>query len=96
VFSPFGDLQDLADGRLHHHEHDHGTRSSKRGDIVQQAKFPTFIKKCAVMYNEVQNITKACKSKMAAKKKIREWCAPTWAAKSNKRPNSTKEHCSRL
>jgi hypothetical protein len=43
VFSPFGDLQDLADGRLHHHEHDHGTRSSKRGDILQQTKFPSFI-----------------------------------------------------
>lgn len=88
VFSPFGDLQDLADGKLKHHEHTHTTRASTRGDIVQQTNFPSFVKKCAVMYNEVSHLTKHAKSKAAAKALIKKWCKPVWAVKKQRKADA--------
>jgi hypothetical protein len=78
IFSPFKDLQDLASDRLKHHEHEHGTRSATSGDVVQQTAFPSFITKCATMFNKICQITLSAKSKCAAKERIRLFCKSTW------------------
>jgi hypothetical protein len=74
IFSPFGDLQDLASDRLNNHEHEHRTRSAASGDKVQQTAFPSFIKKCATIFIEIRQITLSAKSKCAAKERIRLFC----------------------
>jgi hypothetical protein len=74
IFSPFGDLQDLASDRLKHQEHEHKTKSATSGDVVQQTSFPSFIKKCVTMFKEIRQITLSAKSKCAAKGRIRLFC----------------------
>jgi hypothetical protein len=74
IFSPFGDLQDLASDRLKHHEHEHGTRSATSGDVVQQMAFPSFIQKCATMFNKIRQVTQSEKSKCATKERIILFC----------------------
>jgi hypothetical protein len=74
IFSPFGDLQDLASDRLKQHEHEQETRSATSGDVVQQTAFPSFIKKCATMFNKIGQITLSAQSKCAAKERIRLFC----------------------
>jgi hypothetical protein len=64
LFSPFGDLQDLARERLHQHDHHHETRLAKRGDLVQQVMFPSFMTKGAKMYNEVRHLVGSVTSKI--------------------------------
>jgi hypothetical protein len=79
LFSPQGDLADLREGRLRQHRHDHSTRSVISGVVTQQATYDSFIKKSAVIFNQIREETKLCPSKNAAKVVIRRLCEPAWA-----------------
>jgi hypothetical protein len=79
LFSPQGDLADLREGRLRQHRQDHSTRSVISGVVTQQATYDSFIKKLAVILNQIREETKFCPSKNAAKVVIRHLCEPAWA-----------------
>jgi hypothetical protein len=79
LFSHQGELADLREGRLRQHQHDHSTRSVISGVVTQQATYDSFIKKSAVIFNQIREETKLCPSKNAAKVVIRRKCEPAWA-----------------
>jgi hypothetical protein len=60
LLSPQGDLADLREGRLRQHQHDHSTRSLISGVVTQQATYDSFIKKSAVIFNQIREETKLC------------------------------------